>query len=693
MKVFIFLLATLFIFSCSKKRNKEEASSSPEIDSIQEWLAVAKKTQELSYEDRKFYLEKAERSAGRLKNDTTRVNQLSNISLVYKNLKDSLNFRKSSANVIQQARDARLFMELGNSHWDLAHFFESYSVLDSAFYHYEKALNNFEKLPRDESLQSIGIMFYNMARIQDSYKDYLGAENSLYNALKIFDELEDYKRIHNCYNVLGVISGGMKKFDESLMYYKKAGEYLENLEPSESQNLVWINQNNIASTLMRMKEYSNAIDTYSKLLTDTKFREQDPDLYTKAISGLAYSIFKSGGDLEKVASLLNEALVVTNEQGKEQDLARPKQYYAELLAFEGDTIKAIQLAKEAHDIAKETYNNDRSLETLQLLGQLDTANAKSYFEEYSKLNEAIQEEERTKRDKFARIRLETDEVIEKNEILTQEKQVWVGAALALILFGAAFLIIVTLYINNSRLKFRQKQQESNQEIYNLMLSQQGKFEEGKQLEQKRISEELHDGILGEMLGIRLILSGLNEREDEASVTQRAGLIEKLRDVEEEIRTISHELNNASYEKFHNFIVSLEDMIDGIQNSSGISCSFTFDNKVNWDNLLGDIKINAYRIVQEALKNCVKHAKSKHVDISFESVGNKLKLTIMDDGVGFDLNKGKRGIGLRNIISRAKKIHAALDIDSKKGIGTTITVTIPAIYIDSDAVERKEVLNT
>jgi Signal transduction histidine kinase len=71
----------------------------------------------------------------------------------------------------------------------------------------------------------------------------------------------------------------------------------------------------------------------------------------------------------------------------------------------------------------------------------------------------------------------------------------------------------------------------------------------------------------------------------------------------------------------------------------------------------------------------------------------LKLTIMDDGVGFDLNKGKRGIGLRNIISRAKKIHAALDIDSKKGIGTTIIVTIPAIYIDSDAVERKEVLNT
>ena len=80
-------------------------------------------------------------------------------------------------------------------------------------------------------------------------------------------------------------------------------------------------------------------------------------------------------------------------------------------------------------------------------------------------------------------------------------------------------------------------------------------------------------------------------------------------------------------------------------------------------------------------------------ISFESFGKNLKLTIVDDGVGFDVNKGKRGIGLRNIISRSKKIHAKLDIDSKKGKGTTIIVTIPAIYIDADVVEHKEVMNT
>jgi len=689
-KTYIVLL--LFCFGCSHSEQKGDTVSNPQLDSIKNWIKIAQSAKELPFSDREQYLEDALEKVLDLKNDTLVAEQLSNISLAYKNLNDSLDFRKTNKQVFNLATKANLFEQLGYSHWDLGDFLQSKGVLDSSFYHYKKALASFERLPVDSTSKSLRArMLYSMGRLQDSFKDYLGAEINITSALKIFDELGDNNRIHNCYNVLGVIANGMDDSQSSIVYYEKASEYL----PRESKNKeqVWANKNNIASALMNMGEYKKARIAYTHLLEDPNLKQANPKIYAKAISSLAYTILKSENNYEEVEQLLDEAINVNNEKADLSNLARINQFYAELLAKKGDTAQAIKKAQESFSIAKETYNNDRSLEVLKLLGQLDIANAKAYFEEYSKLNEAVQEEERTKRNKFARIRWETDEVIEKNEILTQEKQVWVGAALALILFGSAFLIIVTLYINNNRLKFRQKQQESNQEIYNLMLSQQGKFEEGKQLEQKRISEELHDGILGEMLGIRLILSGLNEREDQASVAHRAELIEKLRDVEEEIRTISHELNNASYEKFHNFIVSLEDLIEGIQSSSGMSCSFTFDNKVNWDNLLGDIKINAYRIVQEALKNCVKHAKSKHVDISFESYGNKLKLTVTDDGVGFDMNKGKRGIGLRNIISRAKKIHAALDIDSKKGIGTTVTLTIPAVYINSDAVERKEVLNT
>ena len=225
-----------------------------------------------------------------------------------------------------------------------------------------------------------------------------------------------------------------------------------------------------------------------------------------------------------------------------------------------------------------------------------------------------------------------------------------------------------------------------------MLAQQGKFKEGQQLEQKRISEELHDGILGQMLGIRLILGGLNEKDDEASMEQRADFIEKLREVEEEIRSISHELSDASYQKIHNFIVSLEELINNIGKSSGISCSFIYNPDVDWDSLQGDVKINIYRIVQESMQNSVKHAQCKNMAIDFGIYDNVLRLSISDDGVGFDVGKGKRGIGLRNVASRVKKIKGVLKIESKKGEGTTLTVDIPDSYLGltkTESVEQPE----
>lgn len=685
--IFIFIL-----WGCSHKNKENIVASDPQLDSIKEWITIAKSGTELSMVKRKLYLEKSQNEIDQLTNDTNRLQLLSSLSLAYQKLKDSLKFRETNSNTIEAADKGNFYEVLGNSHWDLAIFFESYAVLDSAFYHYQKALNNFDKLPAKHSLKSRGIVLYNMARIQNSYKDYLGAELSISEAIKIFDDFEDNLRLHNSYNVLGSIANGRNDIDKALEYYAKAENYLEGIELSTKQNLSWTNQNNIASALMRVGNYTDAKIAYENLLSDEELKIKNPKLYVKATSSLAYTLFKQNQNLEKIQYLLDEAKNINNENNDFQNLARLNQFYAELLAAKGDTAQALLLANESREIAKETYNNDRSLEVLKILADIDPVNAGRYFDEYADLNEVVQEEESTKRNKFARISLETDQVIEENQVLTEEKQMWAGAVFGLVVFGFAFISIVILYINNNRLKFKQKQQESNQEIYNLMLSQQGKFEEGKQLEQKRISEELHDGILGEMLGIRLILSGLNEREDMASVAQRADLIEKLRGVEEEIRTISHELNSAAYKKFHNFIVSLEDMIGDIEQSSGITCSFTYDNEVSWDNLLGDIKINAYRIVQEALKNCIKHAESQRVTINFQPVGDNLQLTIADDGVGFDVNKGRKGIGLKNIISRTKKVKGTVDIDSKKGTGTTITVTIPARFIELNVMEQTQTAN-
>ena len=679
--------------SCTNKTQKKDEVANPDLDSIQQWIEIAKKSKELPLEDRTFYLKKAEEKTMNQKNDTIRAEQLSKVSLEYYKLKDSLNFRRSNKNLLKSAQKIKDQKMEGFAYWDLGEYLMTYGILDSAYFNYRNALRSFEQLPVDNNSKSLKArMYYNMGKVQDSYKDYLGAEISITSALKIFDELGDEERINNCYNVLGSIANGRNDSEQALYYYGKIEDYLEKQDELMNKDLVWSIQNNIGSTLMDKEDYNEAEKVYENLLSDQDLLNKKPKLYAKATSSLASIILKKDKDYPKVEQLLNEAKAITIESNDTYSLARINQFYAELLAEKGDTAQAIEKAMESFSIAKETYNNDRSLNALRFLTNIDTKDAVQYANEYYSLNEKIQQEENAKRDKFARISWETDQVIEENQLLTEERKMWIGLIFGFIVFGVAFVSIVMLYINNNRLKFKQKQQESNQEIYNLMLSQQGKFEEGKRLEQKRISEELHDGILGEMLGTRLILSGLNERQDEASVEQRSDLIEKLRGIEEEIRTISHELNSAAYEKFHNFIVSLDDMIHGVEQSSGMDISLTYDEEVSWDKLLGDIKINAYRIVQEALKNCVKHAESKNVFISFQSAGDNLKLTIVDDGVGFDTKKGRRGIGLRNIISRTKKIKGKLDIDSTKGKGTTITITFPAKYISTDIPKQKQAIN-
>src|SRR5690606_19782503 len=257
-------------------------------------------------------------------------------------------------------------------------------------------------------------------------------------------------------------------------------------------------------------------------------------------------------------------------------------------------------------------------------------------------------EERIIQNKFTRIRFETDQFIEQNELLTRQRQLWIGIAVAAIALGVLTLIMIDQRRKNQKLKFEQAQQKSNQEIFNLLLAQNSKVEEGKQLEKKRISEELHDGILGQMLGIRLILSGLNNKTDDGSGLKRSELIKRLQQLEEEIRTISHELNKASQEKINNFIVSIEELVQTIRDSSKMNCHIKHDDSIDWDQLNANIKINIYRIVQESLQNCIKHANATEVEIVLEYTGKQLNIIITDNGVGFNTKKGKKGIGLKNM---------------------------------------------
>jgi signal transduction histidine kinase len=83
-----------------------------------------------------------------------------------------------------------------------------------------------------------------------------------------------------------------------------------------------------------------------------------------------------------------------------------------------------------------------------------------------------------------------------------------------------------------------------------------------------------------------------------------------------------------------------------------------------------------RVAQEALANVARHARASHVVVSLGSTGDRMELTLQDDGAGFDTNQDSRGMGTANMRARAEDLGGRLELTSSREAGTTVKFSIP-----------------
>jgi PAS domain S-box-containing protein len=107
--------------------------------------------------------------------------------------------------------------------------------------------------------------------------------------------------------------------------------------------------------------------------------------------------------------------------------------------------------------------------------------------------------------------------------------------------------------------------------------------------------------------------------------------------------------------------------------NGIPCAF--ENTVDEEGLSHEIKIDLFRICQEALMNVIDHAQATTVNISISSQHDKIQLAIADNGQGFDISQQKETPGIKNMYERAASINGFLTVDSSIGQGTSISFTV------------------
>jgi signal transduction histidine kinase len=633
-------------------------------DSIDTWIKKSRKTS-LQLTKRNTFLDKAYNRVNKLDNNIYKSKTLSTIAYRYYTIKDTISFKKINAETLQLATQLKDTFTIADSHWSYAYFYNNQQKYNAAFYHYNNAFEGFKKL--NDKYKSAR-MLYAMAFIKGRYRDYTGSEILTFQAIKIFKKLKNYKWLYQAYNDLGLLQQDIKEYDKAISYFNKAIFYRKKIEGKKTYYSI---NNNIAMALTKKGEYNEAMEYFNKEVSKKLTRKQQAIILNNRARCMLYQ-----NDTTNLKNDLYKALYIRDSLNDKTGIISTKLYISDYYKHIQDSISALKFSEQANELAYKIKNGDFYLRSLKQLANLDTQNSKKYLDRYIEFNDSLINTERRTQNKFTRIEFETDEYIEETERLNQQ-QVWI-----ITISIAGILILSLLYflrvqkVKNEKLRLETEQQKANEEVYILTLQQQAKLEEEKIKERNRISEELHDGVLGKLFGTRFGLGFLNIKGDDDVLEKHQSFLNELQDIEKEIRDVSHKLSDNFDNSAVNFTSIIEQLIKDKSELGSFKYQFNIDDTISWKTTSEITKANVYRIIQEALQNILKHAKAEKVTLAFIKEKQFLIINLKDNGVGFNTKKGKNGIGLKNIKSRVQKLKGSVEFLSEINKGTILVIKIP-----------------
>jgi len=200
-------------------------------------------------------------------------------------------------------------------------------------------------------------------------------------------------------------------------------------------------------------------------------------------------------------------------------------------------------------------------------------------------------------------------------------------------------------------------------------------------ERKRVARELHDDTAQSLASLGMDIDSLAKTKGWSKKKTSLHLVElrdRADDILREVRSLSQALRPAMLEDL-GLLAALQGLTDDLISQQGIAAQFEVQGIHR--RLLPDTELALFRIVQEALRNVVKHARATECTVSVHFNPNKVEIHISDNGRGFELPEGidnstySTNLGLIGMQERAKLIDGILEISSKPGEGTTIFLEV------------------
>jgi signal transduction histidine kinase len=193
-------------------------------------------------------------------------------------------------------------------------------------------------------------------------------------------------------------------------------------------------------------------------------------------------------------------------------------------------------------------------------------------------------------------------------------------------------------------------------------------------EQRRIGQDLHDGLCQQLVGIEfrnsVLVQQLAKQVEAKTEAMRIG--ELIRDVTRQARLLAKGLSPVQLDAT-GLMSALQELTSNASKLFNVSCRFECPQPV----LIGDnaVATHLYRIVQEAISNAVKHGQARSIIVRLIGSADQTTLRVWNNGAGFSVDaNAEGGLGLRIMQYRAEMIGATLKISSDSREGTAVTCT-------------------
>lgn len=258
----------------------------------------------------------------------------------------------------------------------------------------------------------------------------------------------------------------------------------------------------------------------------------------------------------------------------------------------------------------------------------------------------------------------------------------------LILLFIALLLLIGIKMRTSGL-LKQKERLEKEVLLNQKKIENQKLEneiitskaviQGQIIEQKRISEELHDGIGHLLTAASLNISAIKSLISKGAIEK---LPEEINNVSDTINQSIKEIRNISHNLMPNLLIqeglesAINELVSRINRSNNVKLNFECEGVIS--NTNNETTVSIYRMIQETVNNSLKHSKASEIYIKLFQDDENVIITIGDNGIGFDQKSlnSNTGLGLKNLQARTELNRGELNITSQKGKGTIVNIVIP-----------------